>query len=570
MEIQLIRGGRVESSHRVHAAVVDESEHLMAWSGSPEFKTFVRSAAKPFQVLPLVEEGGVEQWGVVPEEVALACGSHGGEIPHLARVRSLLARVDVEESALACGPHLPMHEESAQALLQAGETALPIHNNCSGKHAGMLALARTMGWSLDAYHRSGHPVQERMVDEVARWTEVPPDRILRGIDGCGVVCFGLPLRAMARGWGRFSRAASRGSEGPELVLGAMARHPFQVAGTGRLCTRVMEVTDGRIVVKLGAEGVYCGVDRSTGVALALKVEDGSRRACEVALVEILCQMELLDPEEEGSLASWRRREVLNTLGEEAACLQAQGVLESGSATGSSVIPDWYRGDAESSALDPSTRALIRVSGAVASRDRERLKAALTHAQETAAPEWVEEVLVQSYLFVGFPGALNALALWRKVSGREAPEPRPPESPEELERRGEEVCRRVYGEQYEGLRQNIGRLHPDLDRWMVQEGYGKTLGRGGLDLRTRELCVAALLAVLDHPVQLYSHLRGALSVGAEVREVEGMLTEVEPLASPAAAQRMLEVWRRLRARSGEPDSRPTGDTSSRRRESGDVR
>jgi L-asparaginase II len=327
MQITLERGELVESRHRVHLAAVRVGEAPVAWSGNPRLVTFVRSAAKPFQALPLVEEGAVERWQIPSNELALCCASHSGEPVHIEGVRRLLDRIDVSEEELECGPQLPTHQPSAHALLARGEAPMPIHNNCSGKHAGMLALARHLGWARRGYRRSGHPVQERMVAEVARWTGLESEEIVRGVDGCGVVCFGLPLEALALAFARLGEAAKREEKGSVTVLEAMVAHPFHVAGSGRLCTRLMEVTEGRTVAKLGAEGVYAALDRRQGIGIALKVEDGARRACEVALLESLYQLGSLEPGERESLSEWVSPPVLNTRGEAAAHLRSQGSLE---------------------------------------------------------------------------------------------------------------------------------------------------------------------------------------------------------------------------------------------------
>lgn len=212
-------------------------------------------------------------------------------------------------------------------------------------------------------------------------------------------------------------------------------------------------------------------------------------------------------------------------------------------------------EAAADALPAAVAALVRVSGALASRDRERLESALGLARRDADAAAVEEALLQSYLFLGYPAALDGLALWRRMSGEEAggaakegeaEEPRDPF--ETWAERGAEVCRAVYGGQYEALRENIRALHPDMERWMVVEGYGKVLGRPGLPLRTRELCIVGLLAVLGAPAQLYSHLRGALNVGAGEAEVEEALRIVEPyLEAPGGREVVRETWERVRQR-----------------------
>ena len=200
------------------------------------------------------------------------------------------------------------------------------------------------------------------------------------------------------------------------------------------------------------------------------------------------------------------------------------------------------------------RLLVELSAALASRDRGRLGGALGAAlREGADTIAVEEVLLQAYLFLGYPASLEALALWRELSGREAPEASPFD-PAGWTSRGEGVCREVYGDKYEKLRWRVRTLHPDLEAWMVTEGYGKVLARTGLPLKTRELCIVGLLAVLGAPRQLHAHLRGALNVGATEVEVEEALAWALPSAVPDRARLAREVWGevqgRWRARSGE--------------------
>lgn len=189
--------------------------------------------------------------------------------------------------------------------------------------------------------------------------------------------------------------------------------------------------------------------------------------------------------------------------------------------------------------------LVEVSAALAARDPHRLERALEAAAERADGAEVEEVVLQSYLFLGYPAALNAFGRWRRVSGREATAPA--DDAHLWPERGEEVCEAVYGGQYADLRANIRRLHPDMERWMVEEGYGKVLGRPGLALPVRELCIVALLAVLDTPRQLHSHLRGALNVGATPAQVEEAL-EAAVEASPSEVQaRARKIWDSVRTR-----------------------
>ena len=192
-------------------------------------------------------------------------------------------------------------------------------------------------------------------------------------------------------------------------------------------------------------------------------------------------------------------------------------------------------------MDEATRALVAVSAAIGAGDRERLARTLNGAVRAATPAEVEEALLQSYLFVGFPGALNAMALWRERTGLPASGGGASGAPAEWRRRGEAVCARVYGAQYERLRERVASLHPDLEAWMLEEGYGKVLGRPGLALGVRELCVVATLVPQDAPAQLRSHLRGALNVGVPVEDVEEALEIACGFAPPERARVAREVW-----------------------------
>jgi 4-carboxymuconolactone decarboxylase len=200
----------------------------------------------------------------------------------------------------------------------------------------------------------------------------------------------------------------------------------------------------------------------------------------------------------------------------------------------------------SGVLSPETSLLVRLSGALAAGERGALRGALVAARDPSHAEAVEEAILQSYLFVGFPTTLNAFHLWREVSGQGAPSPRQ-EAREDWMDRGVAVCRAVYGSQYERVRRNVAALHPDLGEWMIEEGYGKVLGRDGLDLLNRELCIVALLAVSNAPEQLHSHLRGALAAGASPEAVSAVLDEVDGLQTVGARKAARDRWREVQAR-----------------------
>jgi L-asparaginase II len=306
----------------VHVAVVDARAGRVAHTGDPSLPTFFRSAAKPLQALPLVEDGVLDSQGWSDAELALCCASHSSEPRHVETARAMLGRLGLDESALACGGHPPLREEEALRLAGLGQRPGAVHSNCSGKHAGMLALAVRHGWSPLGYERAEHPVQRRMLAEIARWTGLEPGAVRTGVDGCGVVCFQVPLEAMAGSFARFAAAAREG-EAPERVVGAMTREPWMVAGTGRLCTELMVAARGAVFAKVGAEGVYCAGVPEHGLGVALKVEDGARRAAAVALIATLKALELLPTAALTALESHARPAVRNTRGEVVGDLRAR-------------------------------------------------------------------------------------------------------------------------------------------------------------------------------------------------------------------------------------------------------
>jgi len=314
--IEVRRGGRVESRHRVSAALLDVQGQLLAWLGDPEFFTFFRSTAKPFQALPLVADGVADAFKFTDGELALCCASHSGEPAHVAAVRALLNKIGCSEDDLECGAHWPLHGPSAEALIRECQAPAAIHNNCSGKHVGMLAWTRHRGVNIKGYRHADHPVQARVCCELGIWTDSRCEALPHGTDGCGVVSFAAPLNTIAGAYAQLVAAARREPEGPAgRVTAAMTREPYFAGGTGRLSTRLMEVTNGRLLAKNGADGVFAVGDRERGWGLALKVEDGGDRAVGPAVVEFLAQVESLRAEEVLALDEHHIGTVTNTVAE---------------------------------------------------------------------------------------------------------------------------------------------------------------------------------------------------------------------------------------------------------------
>ena len=312
LTVSVSRGPLLESTHRVHAVVADAAGRIAGSWGDAGRSTVLRSAAKPFQALPLVADGAADRFGLSGEEIALCCGSHNSEEAHLAVARSTLGKAGVAESLLVCGPHPPLLRERERELAAAGTPLTSIMSNCSGKHAGMLALTAFHSWPLEGYEDPAHPVQLRMRRELARWARCDPRAIASAVDGCGVPTFAIPLRDLAAAMARLVAAAGEGGA-PGRVVGAMVSHPFMVAGTDRLCTRLIEAEGARVIAKTGAEGVYAAADRERGLGVAVKVEDGAWRAAPPALLAVLARAGILSQDAAGALAEHVAPPLTNTL-----------------------------------------------------------------------------------------------------------------------------------------------------------------------------------------------------------------------------------------------------------------
>ena len=292
LDIVATRGAEVESRHTVHAAVIAGDGHLVATAGSPDLVAHWRSCAKPLQVYPFVAAGHHDAIGWGDAELALACASHGGEPEHVALAASMLRSLDLEEGDLACGAHEPLTARGARLLREQGRHAGRLHNNCSGKHAAMLASARAHGWATLGYELPMHPVQMAIRQSLSRWTGVDNGALDIATDGCGVPVFILALRQMATAYARLALAA-RTDAIAARILDAMVQHPFLVGGTDRFDTLLMEETGGAVVAKVGAEGIHTLLLRDRGIGMAVKVADGNPRAQYPAVLRLLQYLDAL-------------------------------------------------------------------------------------------------------------------------------------------------------------------------------------------------------------------------------------------------------------------------------------
>jgi L-asparaginase II len=336
--VEVWRGPIVESRHRGHLTAVDGKGATIAKLGLPETVTYVRSSGKPFQAIPVIVSGAADRFGFTEQEVAIACGSHSGEPIHVDTVRSMLARIGLDESSLRCGVHEPFSAEVARELARDQKPPNALQNNCSGKHAAMLALARYVGAPTESYDDQRNPVQQAIAKTVADFSDIPLEQIAFGVDGCGVPVFGIPVRAMALMYARLVAPPESFDDvtrnACQRIVKAMIDFPEMVGGTkDRLDTELIKAGQGRLISKIGAEGVYTvGVLPSTewpcGLGLALKIEDGDdHRARPPAVLEALRQLNVLAGEELIALASYAPTIIKNRRGERVGEARAAFTLE---------------------------------------------------------------------------------------------------------------------------------------------------------------------------------------------------------------------------------------------------
>jgi L-asparaginase II len=314
------RGALVESVHRGRLVVCDPNGNVLEAVGDPEAYIYARSSAKPLQALPLILSGAADAFGLTNRELAVACASHNAEEPHLAAVTSILEKAGLTEDDLQSGAHLPLYEPEADRLIRSSEEPRPIHGNCSGKHAGMLAVCVHEGYETATYRDPAHPLQRRTLGLIAEVCGLRDDEVLVAGDNCGVPAFALPLRSFAMGLARIATGKALSDELALAALrirNAMREHPFMVAGTGRFDTELMDSTD--LLVKGGAEAVLA-VGSQQGWGMALKISDGAFRAVRPAALATLGGMGVEVPEAVSSVRGLHGEKV----GEMRPLIQAPG------------------------------------------------------------------------------------------------------------------------------------------------------------------------------------------------------------------------------------------------------
>jgi L-asparaginase II len=320
----------VENIHYGSVAVVDIAGKLLHYAGDPNWMTFSRSTIKPFQATPFITDGGMAEFKLSLEEVALLCSSHSGEAFHLAGVESILQKAGANVAQLKCGCHLPMMFSTLNQTPPPDANWNALHNNCSGKHAGFLAWCNLNDKLTETYLEYEHPLQHAIRRSLSIWCNEKPENFWVGTDGCSAPNYALPLKSLATGYARL--ASTKGGGTAKTLFDAMTIHPEYVSGTGRhdLAFMTAGTRDGQAdwVSKIGADGVQLVGIRSAGLGIAVKIVDGNQRAVIAATVEVLRQLELLQDLENSPLAEWASPKIVNVMGMATGCVRPAFELKS--------------------------------------------------------------------------------------------------------------------------------------------------------------------------------------------------------------------------------------------------
>lgn len=348
--VKVYRGDQLESFHSGSIAVVDSLGRLLAFAGDPALVACLRSAAKPFQAVPLLEYGGDEEYDLTGEEIALTCASHGGEPLHVGAAAALLRKGDFDEEDLLCGAHWPYDEKAAADLRAAGEEPSPLHNNCSGKHAGMLLTTKVMDTPSADYIASAHPLQQAIRTIVADFAAVPVDKIPMVIDGCGVPAFFLSLhraawayaRLIATSAGDVPGALERYADSAGQIVEAMTAFPYYVAGAWSITTPLIAAFGGGLLAKEGAEGFYAmgiapsltsalterlGLADDCAIGVALKIDDGSMTRGRNPVIMRTLELLGIDAASKPELERYRKWPLRNVAGKLVGEVRAEFELE---------------------------------------------------------------------------------------------------------------------------------------------------------------------------------------------------------------------------------------------------
>lgn len=315
--VDIIRNGVVESAHRGSAVAVNTQGEVVFSIGDIDRSIYPRSAIKPLQAIPIIESGAAEKFDLTEQEISLSCASHNSELIHTQAVTQWLDRLGLSVDNLECGSAYPSYQQAAFELIKAGGTSTKAHHNCSGKHSGMLTLARHLLPQVQGYSAHSHTVQQTWMQTLSELINEDVSKMHWEQDGCGLPAIYMPIQKLALAFARFSDLDNQPparAQAMQKILSAITAHPEMIAGSERCCSAVIQETTGRAIVKLGAEAVYAGVIPELNIGIALKIDDGSIRGCEVALGALLNKLQVITDSENQQLKGFFQPDIRNSLG----------------------------------------------------------------------------------------------------------------------------------------------------------------------------------------------------------------------------------------------------------------
>lgn len=317
MIIQALRGSFIESFHHVHYVVVDSEGKIVEQSGEPFYITYPRSSVKMIQSLPFIMEGAFDHFHLHEQALALAVASHQGEDFHISLLEEWKEKVGLENHQFCCGAHWPVNFQAQKKLIQTGIEPSPLHNNCSGKHAAMMTLAKLKNETVHEYGNYDSPTQERIRKIMSHYSGADHRRSPWGVDGCGIPTYAVPLKNLAQMMAIFFTDSAKNLSFPaaQLVTQAMQNFPEMVSGSDSFNSKLLTHFGDKMIAKAGAEGVYCGAFLKSGHGFAIKAQDGAQRAVESALLELMKNQNVLTNETFEKHQSWLNPKIKNWKGE---------------------------------------------------------------------------------------------------------------------------------------------------------------------------------------------------------------------------------------------------------------
>jgi L-asparaginase II len=323
--VEMYRSGIIESTHDGSIVVAASDGSILHKLGDSGRLTFFHSSAKPIQGIAALELGIAEKFKLDLKEIALMISSHSGEQEHIEALNNLMDKLDVKEDMLECGIAEPVNKNVLKELFTAGKSISKLHCNCSGKHLGFIAASKLMGYPLESYYKLDHPIQKNVKKIIAEFACFEPGLISNGVDGCSVPVFALPLKNMAIAYANLCNPSfnkGKYAKSQNYITSSMTMFPEMVAGRGRIDTDLMKHFGSKIISKSGAEGVYCAGLPGKGIGIAVKIEDGSSRAVNPVVIELLVKMKVLNEQEAESLNEYWRTPVVNNKGEKTGEIKA--------------------------------------------------------------------------------------------------------------------------------------------------------------------------------------------------------------------------------------------------------